>query len=121
MIGTATRNVACQPNTSSSRPLSSGPRATPAEMPPAHTPIATPRWRASANSTKISPSVEGTIIAAPRPSSARQAIISDGSVVSDATTEITANTIAPITISSRLPTRSPSTPIATRNPAITNP
>ncbi|WP_431521137.1 MobF family relaxase [Citricoccus muralis] len=33
MIGTATRNVACQPKTSSSNPVSSGPRATPVKMP----------------------------------------------------------------------------------------
>lgn len=121
MIGTATRNVASHPYASSSSPLSSGPSATPAEMPPAHIPIATPRCFASENSTKINPSVAGNIIAPARPRTARQTIISDGSVVSAAAMETTANKIAPITIRRRLPTRSPSTPIATRNPAITKP
>ena len=121
ITGTATRKVASQPNASRSSPLSSGPSATPAEMPPAHIPIAIPRALGSANRTKISPRVEGSIMAPPRPRTARQAIISSGLVVIAAAIETIPNTTAPITMSRRLPTRSPRTPIATRNPAITNP
>lgn len=69
--------------------------------------------------TKASP--DGASVAPAIPSSARAAISIPGFTTNAASIELAANATPPESSTRRCPTRSPSVPIVTRNPAIMNP
>src|SRR5690606_6185046 len=87
----------------------------------AQTPIASARWRGSANMLLIRAKVDGINVAPATPSAARTAISIGALVENAASTEAMPNAAAPAISRRRRPIRSPSVPMVTRKPAIMKP
>ena len=90
IIGTPTRNAACQWNRSRRNPPSSGPTAAPMPATAAHTARAVARSRVSVNVTRSSDSVDGMTMAAPMPSRTRSAMTKPGEWASNTSTDASA-------------------------------
>lgn len=87
----------------------------------AQIPIATARSRASRYRVEINDSVEGISVAPAIPSRARARISSPAFGAKAASTDTAAKAVMPINSRRRLPIRSPSVPMVSRNPAMQNP
>src|SRR5215471_5714750 len=74
VTGTKNKKMLPHQNRSSSHPPAIGPSAIPTPALAPHTPMASARWRRTVNTLVSSDSVDGNIIAAPSPITARAAI-----------------------------------------------
>ena len=121
MTGRAIRKTEPHQKCSRSTPPTTGPMALPAENAEIQIAMALARCPGCLNMLKMSERVEGAIVAPAMPSSARLAMSISGLIEMADRIEINPNAPAPTRSSFRRPTRSPTAPIVTRNPATTNP
>ena len=105
-----TRKIERQPTAATRAPPATGPRATPAEPIPPHTPSARARARGSGNWCTISASEHGSSALAPRPWTARAAISTPGEGAAAQAAEPAANTVRPAVNTFLAPARSAAAP-----------
>ena len=121
ITGTASRKTEPHQKNASRIPPRTGPTALPAENAPIQTPTAIDLSLGSWNMWKISDNVDGARVAPAIPSAARLRMSISGVVEKAASSDVAPKAAAPASSSLRLPIRSPSAPIVTRQPATKKP